>query len=114
MIALLLWIKKYWRILLGALVGLLGFLFGVSVRKKPVLIQGEDPVKAETESQTAVKDKVLEEQRDEEVAQAQQEAAQSQASVVQQEELKTQQVQDDVDATNQYLQGVSKDIKGDS
>jgi hypothetical protein len=106
------WVKKHAAIVWGLLIALIGFLVGVSIRKKPVIVSGEDPDKIKIEQQTAIEVQEAESVREVQVQQAEQEAAAEEAAVVQQEQQATQKVIGDVDQTNEYLQGVSKQFGG--
>lgn len=112
MLAAWLWVKKHWEILLGLLIALLGFLLGVSVKKTPVIVQGDDPEKKKIEDQTQKAIDEAQKEHDQAVAEAQAEEQKAQQDVVTEEQKKTSEVEGDVDQTNEYLKNVSKDIGG--
>jgi hypothetical protein len=106
------WVKKHAVLLWGLLIALIGFLVGVSIRKKPVIVQGSDPDKTKIEQQTAEEIQQAEAVKDVTIQQAEQQATSQEAAVVQQEQAATQKVVGDVDQTNEYLQDVSKQFGG--
>lgn len=106
------WVKKYWALLLGALVALIGFLLGVSIKKTPVIVVGDDPEKKKSEQQTQAQIDAAQKQRDQEVTVAKKEEQQAQAAVVTSEEKKTEEIKSDVNKTNDFLKDVSNQIEG--
>lgn len=106
------WMKKHAALMWGLLIALVGFLVGVSVRKKPVIISGEDPDKIKIEQQTAIEIQQAESVREVQISEAEKEAASEEAAVIQQEQKATEKVVGDVDQTNDYLQDVSKQFGG--
>jgi flagellar biosynthesis/type III secretory pathway M-ring protein FliF/YscJ len=64
MMAAWLWVKKYWQWLVGGLLLVLGFFFGVSVKKRPV-ITGENPERKDIENEKQKKENALEVQASE-------------------------------------------------
>jgi hypothetical protein len=106
------WVKKYWKIILGVFGVILGFLFGFKAKKVPVVVTGVDPLKTKEESQTAAAVAAAQTQHDTVVAHDQAQAVAEDAAVVKQETVEVAKVEDNVDATNQYLQSVSKELNG--
>lgn len=104
------WLKKYWMLVAGILVTALGFVMGVSTKKRPVITQGSDPQKKALEQQEQKQVDEAQTQHDVVVAQDQAQAQQEQAQVVQQEVKATDTAKTDTQATNEYLLNVSKEM----
>lgn len=106
------WVKKHASLVWGLLIALIGFLVGVSIKKRPVIVQGQDPDKTKIEQETAEQVQQAESVKNIAIQQAEQQAASVEATIVQQQQAATQKVASDVDQTNEYLQDVSKQFGG--
>lgn len=107
-------VKKHALAIGAIVVALVGFLLGFEVKKRPVVVSGQDPVKDQAEKQTQAAVQVAQEQHDVVVQQAEAAAAAQDAVVVKQEQTETAAVETNVDETNAYLKQVSQEIGGDS
>jgi hypothetical protein len=106
------WCKGHLVTVGFALIGVLGFLFGFMAKKRPVIVQGVDPVKTKAEQQTAVEDAQAQAQEEKVIQDAESTEVTDQDAVVTQETTETTKVEGNVDQTNQYLKDVSSDIAG--
>ena len=113
MIIFFLWVKKYWQWLVALLVPIAGFLVGVSVRKRPIIVKGDDPERKKLEEKVSAEEQQAAGEAEEQKVEAQEEHDTIVMRVLTTEEQQTKDVASDVDKTNDYLQNVSKSIRGD-
>lgn len=107
------WVKKHWEIVAGLLILLLGFLFGVAVRKRPVIVQGSNPEKKEAEEEAEAKTRKAEQQAEDKKAEAQKEHEADLAVMVDKIQDKSEDIRGDTQKTNEYLKDVGKHIRGE-
>lgn len=112
MIVAWLWIKKYWELLTAGLLVILGVFLGLSLRKRPI-VQGANPVKEEAEKKAQADTSKAEQKATEQKAQALEQHDADLAVVVDQVQQKTEEVRGDPQKTNDYLQDVSKLVRGE-
>lgn len=108
------WCKGHLVTVGFAIIAVIGFLLGFEVKKKPVVIQGVDPVKTKAEQQTAVEDAQAQQTADAQIQAAEDTEVSDQKLVVAQEQAVTTKVEGNVDQTNAYLKEVSNEIGGTS
>lgn len=108
------WIKKYWQVLVGLLVALIGFLMGVQIRRRPVVITGEDPERKKIEDKTKAAEAEAEKVREQERQDAQAAHDAEIQGVVIEEQRTTEQIKGDADAVVDYLHQVGDDVRKDS
>lgn len=106
------WCKGHLATVAVAVMSLIGFLLGFSLKKTPVLVQGNDPTKTKAEQQTTAADAKAEAKEQEEIQQAEDTEVSAQKQVVTQEETQTQTAEDSVNQTNEVLINVAKEIEG--
>jgi hypothetical protein len=107
------WAKKYWELLVGALLLLLGVLFGVALQRRSAPVQQPNPVKDEADKEAEAKTREAENKAADEKAEAVKEHDADLAVVVQKAQETTAEVRGDTQKTNDYLQQVSKSVRGD-
>ena len=107
-------VKKHAALVGAFLIALLGFLFGFSVKKKPVIVTGVDPVK--TKAEEDLKNAEVQVAADD--AKAKQQATDQHASdvnaVVAAEQKQEPTLQNNDDATNSYLKDIGSQVRGGS
>jgi hypothetical protein len=111
--ALFTWIKKYGQWLGGGLLLVLGFLVGVTIRKRPVLVSGDNATKTRAEAATQLaEDQAAQHAEDERRA-----ATATHAAEITRE-LTTEQahtgVAEDPAALNEYLKDAGSAVRGPS
>jgi hypothetical protein len=112
MVAFWAWLKKYWELLAAGLLVVLGFCLGLSLRKRPT-VQGANPVKEKAEQKAQADTSKAEQKATEQKAEALEKHDADVAVVVDQVQQKTEEVRSDPEKTNEYLQGVSRSIRGE-
>jgi hypothetical protein len=107
------WVKKHWELLGAAILVLLGFLLGVTVRKRPVVLEGANPEKEDAEKKAQSDTRKAEQDAAEQKAEAKKQHDVDTAGLVTEVQQKTEEVRHDPQKTNEYLLNVGKDIRGD-
>lgn len=106
------WLKKWWWALIGALGGILGLLFGLAVRKKPIVIETENPEKKAAEAEAEKRVEAAKETRDKAVEEAQQAHDTAEKNLIEAQKKAAPELESDPDALNEYLKQTGKDVRG--
>lgn len=106
------WVKRHWELFLGALVVLLGFLFGVAVqRRRPMPVP--NPVRTEAEEEAAKETRKAEQLAEDQKAEVTKEHVILIAKQLEETQEKTEAIRTNPDETNAYLKNVGKAVRGD-
>lgn len=108
----LVWMKKYWSALVTGLVLILGVMFTVSVRKRPVIISGDDPQKKKIEDDVAKQEQQIQQQATEQKQDVTDQQQKDVQAVISAEQKKEPGLEKDPDATNDYLKQVGQETRG--
>jgi len=109
-----LWLKKHWEAMAGLGIAVLGFIVGVEVKKRPVIVAGEDPDKKKIEDQTKAAENELQVAHDKQVAELEAEHSDSVAAVVHDEQKAEPEIAQSNQAVNDYLKNVGDEVRKDS
>ena len=107
------WMKKYWELLVGALLLFAGFAFGISIARRRAPVAQPNPTKDEAEKEAEKEIKKVEQQAADAKADALKDNAEEKSKELEQIVEKTDDVRDSTDETNKYLKFVSEDIRGE-
>lgn len=107
------WAKKYWEVLLGALLVLLGFAFGVSIARRKATPVLPNPVKEEAEKAAAEETRKAEQKTADAKAEAVKAAEEKKTANLEELTKKTEAVRDSAQETNEYLKSVGNLVRGD-
>lgn len=109
-----LWIKAQWRWLTAGGLVVLGFLFGLSLRRKPVVVPVQNPVadKAKEEADRQLED--AKGTRDRELNEAAAERDADIAAVVLDQQARAEGLQKDREALNEYVREAGRRARGES
>ena len=105
-------IKKWWKFILVGFSIAGAFVTGILLKKKPVIIQGDDPAKKAAENTATKETTIADLKRKEEITAAVQEHNDELKAVVAKEEKVTKDIVDDPKEVNEYLQDVGKSMRG--
>jgi apolipoprotein N-acyltransferase len=105
------WLKKWWRWLAAGAAVVGGFLLGLLVKKRPVVVQGDNPEKTTIENATGAAEKTALGDKQAGQQAAAENHAQSVAAVVEQQKQDTPRLEDDPDATNEYLKKTGNAVR---
>lgn len=106
------WVKRHWELLSATLLVVLGFLLGMSLRKRPVVLPAKDPDQKKAEDAAAEEVQEIQAQAVEDKKKLQREHADSLEAVVQEQREKAPELLKDTDATNEYLKQVGDLVRG--
>lgn len=106
------WLKRYWQWLAGVLLLAIGAFFGVSVKKRPVIVQGQNLEKDKAEATEKKEVAAAEQKHDATITVALTDHDKAVDSVTLNIEEAAQRIVQDPDATNEYLLKVGKDVRG--
>lgn len=106
------WVKRHWELLSTTLLVGLGFLLGVSLRKRPVALPAKDPDQKKAEDAAAEEAQEIQAQAAEDKKKLQREHADSLEAVVQEQREQAPVLVKDTDATNEYLKQVGDLVRG--
>lgn len=101
-------IKKYWQLLAGLLVGLSVFL--LSIRLKPTT--PDQTLQKKVEDETDKKEQEAGKKRDASVEEAKTDHDKVISDALQEETKKSEELLNDPEATNDFLKQIGKDIRG--
>lgn len=107
------WLKKYWQVVAGALLVLLGVGFGVAIQRRRPVPKEPNPVEEEANEEAEAQTRQAENEAADDKAKAQEEHDVDLAVVVDKVQDATAAVRGDADKTNAYLKNVGKDIRGE-
>lgn len=107
------YMKKHWLRFLEAAAVLVAFFFGLSVKKRPVLVTGDSPVQKKAEETAAAQDLTAQKQREATKEDLTKHHDEDVHAVVVTLEKKTAALELDPQATNDYLHDVGKRVRGD-
>lgn len=106
-------VKKWWRWLLVGLAVLLGFYFGLQLRKKPVVvIPGPSDKQKDAEKKKTEEEKKLDDQAKKEADQVNTIHDQVISTFTDEQKKKYDQIKDDPKAVNDFLSDISKQMRG--
>ena len=107
------WIKKYWEVVVGGALLVLGFVFGVLLKKSPVIVQGADPKKVAVDEKVALEEAQIQKDVAQKQADLEAEHAKDIQTVIIDETAKEPALEKDSDATNAYLKEVGQAVRGE-
>lgn len=107
------WAKKYWELLLGFLVLLLGVALGVNVQRRRAPVQQANPVKEAADKEAQAETRKAEYKAAEQKSEAVKEHDADLAVMVEKTQEATAAVEGSTEKTNAYLQNVSKNVRGE-
>jgi len=106
------WMKKNALVVEGAFILLLGVIFGVSLKKRPVIVPGPSPAEKKLDEKTAKALQQVQVRHDEEVKAATEEHAVAISDLLEEEEEATPALLASGQATNEYLKAVGQEVLG--
>lgn len=112
MIAVWEWMKKYWQVLVAIAIAALGFFVGVEVKKRPIIVSGEDPERKKIEDDAAKKEQQIDLQAQKKADEAQAKGDAAVAQVVADEQGVVTAVTNDGDSLNAYIKDAGKQVRG--
>jgi hypothetical protein len=107
------WAKKYWEYLAATALLFLGVFLGVELKKRPVIVAGDDHEKRSVDDETAKKEQVVLQKAAEEQKELRVEQAKELQDVVEAEKERVPELEKDPDATNAFLKEVGRSVRGD-
>jgi flagellar biosynthesis/type III secretory pathway M-ring protein FliF/YscJ len=105
------WLKKWWWAIVGAILAVLGFILGISLKKAPI-ITGENPEKKAAEDEAAKKAQEAAAERDVKQKDAKDAHAEGEKKLLDSQEKLTKELESDPDATNDFLKKAGQDARG--
>ena len=113
MIAAWLWLKKYWEYVAATALLFLGVFVGLELKKRPVIVAGDDHKKEKIDEETAEEEKAIQERAIEEQHELRVEQVKELTAVVEKQKRLEPKLGADPDATNDYLMQAGRDARGD-
>jgi hypothetical protein len=104
--------RKHALVVEGAFILLLGFIFGVSLKKRPVIVPGPSPAEKKLDEKTAAALQQSQVRHDAEVAAATEEHTVAIDALFEEEAKATPALLASGQATNEYLKAVGQEVLG--
>jgi len=105
-------VRKYASFFGMGLLAVAGFFVGVSVKKRPTLIAGQDEDKTKAEADTKKAEEALDQKAAEVKRTIEEHYASDLQAVVEEQEKKEPSLENDPDSTNEYLKDVGGQARG--
>jgi predicted secreted Zn-dependent protease len=106
------WVKAHATLVGGLLIALLGVLLGVSIKKRPVIVVGDDPTKKKIEADVQQQEQDIKRQEQQQQQQITDQHQQDVQNVINQEQKQEPTLVNNDDGTNKYLQDIGQQVRG--
>jgi len=109
-----LWVKKYWELLVGGLLLLVGVFFGLRIKRQPTVVSGKGLEQQKIEDDTAKRAAAVLRDAEEKKSELQKAHTEDLQEVLDTQAVLEPSLAKDPDATNTFLKEVGRSVRGGS